>query len=94
MSATMTIRLEPALKQRLDHLAEATQRSKSFLAAQAIREFVDLNEWQIQEIRSAVAEADRGDFASDDLVKDVPGKWDLDAGQVARGSVAESGRRS
>ena len=80
MSATMTIRLEPALKQRLDHLAEATQRSKSFLAAQAIREFVDLNEWQVQEIRSAIAEADRGDFASDDLVKDVLGKWSVDAG--------------
>ena len=80
MSATMTIRLEPALKQRLDQLAEATQRSKSFLAAQAIREFVDLNEWQVQEIRSAVAEADRGDFASDDLAKDVLGKWGVDAG--------------
>lgn len=80
MSTTMTIRLEPALKQRLDQLAEATQRSKSFLAAQAIREFVDLNEWQIQEIRSAIAEADRGDFASDDLVEDVLSKWGVDAG--------------
>ena len=29
MSATVTIRLEPALKQRLDRLAESTQRSKS-----------------------------------------------------------------
>ena len=76
----MTIRLEPDLKQRLDHLAEATQRSKSFLAAQAIRDFVDLNEWQIQEIRSALAEADSDDFASDDLVRDVLGKWGVDAG--------------
>ncbi len=80
MSATMTLRLEPALKRRLDRLAESMQRSKSFLAAQAIREFVDLNEWQIQEIRSAIAEADRGDFASDDLAKDVLGKWGVDAG--------------
>lgn len=80
MPATMTIRLEPALKQRLDHLAEATQRSKSFLAAQAIREFVDLNEWQVQEIRDALAEADSEDFASDDLVRDVLGKWGVDAG--------------
>ena len=80
MSATMTLRLEPELKQRLDHLAEATQRSKSFLAAQAIREFVDLNEWQVQEIRDALAEADREDFASDDLVRDVLGKWGVDAG--------------
>ena len=80
MSATMTIRLEPALKQRLDHLADATQRSKSFLAAQAIREFVDLNEWQVQEIRNALAEADNEEFASDDHVSEVLGKWGVDAG--------------
>ena len=80
MSTTMTIRLEPELKQRLDRLAGATQRSKSFLAAQAIRDFVDLNEWQIQEIRNAIAEADRDDFASDDLVRGVLRKWGADAG--------------
>lgn len=80
MSATMTIRLEPELKQRLDCLAEATQRSKSFLAAQAIREFVDLNEWQIQEIRRALVEADGDDFASDELVRNILGKWGVDAG--------------
>jgi len=80
MSATMTIRLEPALKQRLDHLAEATQQSKSLLAAQAIREFVDLNEWQVQETRNALAEADNEEFASDDLVREVLGRWGVDAG--------------
>jgi len=80
MTMTMTIRLEPELKQRLDHLAEATQRSKSFLAAQAIRDFVDLNEWQIQEIRSALVESDNEDYASDELVRDVMGKWGVDAG--------------
>ena len=80
MSTTMTIRLEPALKQRLERLAQSTERSRSFLAAQAIREFVDLNEWQIQEIQSAIAEADRDDFASEDLVKDVLGRWGVDAG--------------
>ena len=33
--------------------------------AQAIREFVENNEWQIAEIRTALKEADAGDFASD-----------------------------
>ena len=80
MSATMTIRLEPALKRRLEQLAESTQRSRSFLAVQAIREFVELNEWQIREIRSAIAEADGDDFASEERVKGVLGKWGADAG--------------
>jgi len=72
----MTIRLEPAVKDRLDRLSEATRRSKSFLAAEAIREYVETNEWQIQEIRAALAEADAGDFASDAAVKAFSDKWD------------------
>ena len=65
MSTTMTIRLEDDTKDRLDKLAAATQRSRSFLAAEAVREYVALNEWQVSEIQSAVSEAERGDFASD-----------------------------
>jgi len=41
MSTTITIRLEEEVKDRLDRLAESTNRSKSFLAAEAIREFVE-----------------------------------------------------
>lgn len=80
MSTTMTVRLEPELEQRLEQLAQATERSKPFLAAQAIREFVDLNEWQVQENRNAIAEADQGDFASEEEVKEVLGKWGVAAG--------------
>ena len=76
MTTTMTIRLESAVKRRLDRLSTATKRSKSFLAAEAIREYVAINEWQIQEIRAAIAEADAGDFASDAEVKAVMDKWD------------------
>jgi len=80
MSTTMTIRLEPELKQRLDQLAEATHRSKSFLAVEALRDFIELNEWQIQEIKSALKEADEGDFASDQAVSKTLGKWGVNAG--------------
>ena len=80
MSTTMTIRLEPELKQRLDRLAEATQRSKSFLAAEALRDFIELNEWQIQEITEAIKEADNGEFASDKEVNKVFAKWSGNAG--------------
>lgn len=80
MSTTMTIRLEPELKQRLDRLAEVTQRSKSFLAAEALRDFVELNEWQLQEINDAIKEADDGDFASDQAIRKTLAKWGVDAG--------------
>jgi RHH-type rel operon transcriptional repressor/antitoxin RelB len=79
MSTTLTIRLESDLKDRLDDLAIATNRSKSFLAAEAIQEFVDLNEWQLQEIKTALAEADAGDFASEKELRKTLGKWGVNA---------------
>ena len=79
MSTTMTIRLDDDVKDRLDVLAEATQRSKSFLAAEAIRAFVETNEWQIGEIQAALKEADAGDFASDKDVAALAKKWKVNA---------------
>jgi RHH-type transcriptional regulator, rel operon repressor / antitoxin RelB len=79
MSTTMTLRLEDDVKARLDKLADATQRSKSFLAAEAIREFVENNEWQIRELKVAIKEANAGDFASDDEVAALAKKWKLSA---------------
>jgi len=75
MSTTLTIRLNSELKEKLDCLADAMQRSKSYLAAKAIQEFVELNDWQIREIKQAIAEADRGEFASDRLVAETFAKW-------------------
>ena len=75
MSTTMTIRLDAETKDQLDRLAQATQRSKSFLAAEAIREYIETNEWQIEEIKAAIAEADAGDFAPEGEVKAITGKW-------------------
>ena len=71
----MTIRLDPEIKDQLDKLAEITNRSRSFLAAEAIRDFIELNAWQLQEITDAVKEADSGDFASEKTVARTLGKW-------------------
>ena len=79
MSTTMTIRLEPEIKERLDLLAAATHRSKSFLAAEAIRQYVELNEWHVAETRAALAEANAGDFASDEEVEAVAARWGVNA---------------
>ena len=84
MSTTMAICPEPQANHRLDHPAEASRGAKPSADAGAIRDFADLNEWQIQEIRTAIAEAERGDFASDGPVRDVLDKWGVDVGQVAR----------
>ena len=77
MSNTVTIRLEETTKNKLEKLADATHRSRSFLAAEAIKAYVDSNEWQINEIQAAITEADAGDFASDAEVQAVIDKWTI-----------------
>jgi len=79
MSTTMTVRLEDDVKDRLAVLAEATQRSKSFLAAEAIRTYVENNEWQVGEIQAALKEAEGGDFAGDEEVTALARKWKVNA---------------
>ena len=54
----MTLRLDTMTLKRLDQLAEVTERSKAWLAAQAVKEYLELNEWQTQAIAAAVKRAD------------------------------------
>lgn len=76
----LTLRLDPKMTKKLDRLADATQRSRSFLISEAVREYLALNEWQIEETRQALAEADAGDFASDAEVQRTMKKWKRRAG--------------
>jgi len=75
MSEVMTIRVDRKTKTRLEKLAKTMERSKSFVAAEAIRAYVELNEWQIAGVKAALKEADAGDFASDEEVDAVMKKW-------------------
>ena len=77
MSTNMTVRIGDDIKDRLEILAETTRRSKSFLAAEAIRAYLELNEWQIDQIRAA--RSDAGDFASDKEVRALARKWKMKA---------------
>ena len=79
-STILTLRVDNKLKKKLDKLAKTTQRSRSFLAAEAIREFVALNEWQIEEIQKGVREADAGNFATKEEVTAMRKKWKRRAG--------------
>ena len=65
-TSVLTLRIPHEIKEELGKLAEATQRSQSFLGAEAIRRYIELESWQIAEIRQALTEADACDFASDD----------------------------
>jgi predicted transcriptional regulator len=71
----ITLRLDSDLRKQLDKLAKAQRRSRSFVAAEAIRDYVVVNHWQIEEIHKGLQEADRGDFASAADLERVISRW-------------------
>ena len=56
----ISVRVPKDVAKRLAKLASATDRSQSYVAGQAIEEFLTLQEWQVNAIRQGVGEADAG----------------------------------
>jgi len=73
MSEPLTLRLDPDVRKRLDKLAKATDRSRAALAAEAVRQYVELNEWQIAAIQDGLRDADNGRFIDHARLKS---KWE------------------
>lgn len=64
-TTVVTTRIDAALNARLEALAHSTGRSKSFLAAEAIAAYVELNEWQIGEVIAGLAKLEPGETLSE-----------------------------
>lgn len=75
MTETLSIRIDPETKKRLDALAKRSKRSKSFLAAEAITAYVASEEWQLGEVLSGIEELDSGQSVSHDKVAKWLNSW-------------------
>jgi predicted transcriptional regulator len=64
-----------SLASRLARLAERHDVSSAEIVEVAVAEFIEREESQIAEIEAAIEEAERGDFASDDEVAAVFGRY-------------------
>jgi predicted transcriptional regulator len=77
-STTITIRVDRAVKERLEIVARRMKRSKSFIAGEAIQEYLAVQDWQDARIREALAAVERGEvIANDDVVEWVE-SWGTD----------------
>ena len=74
-SSTFTIRADASQIKRLEALAKSTGRSRSFLAADAIDAYLDVNEWQVAGIKKAMASIDANGGVDHADVKDWVASW-------------------
>ncbi len=68
-STTITVRIDKSVKKRLEAAAARVRRSKSFLAAEAIEEYLAVQDWQVEAIKKGIAAADRGEAVPHERVK-------------------------
>jgi RHH-type transcriptional regulator, rel operon repressor / antitoxin RelB len=74
-STTFTLRVDSSTKKRLEKLAKSTGRSRSFLAAEALDAYLDVNEWQVAGIRNAMVSLDRGEGIAHQAVEAWVKSW-------------------
>lgn len=68
-SDQFSLRLPKETKSRLEELAQATGRTKAFLALDAIEKYLDIEAWQISAIQQGIKDVDSGDTISIESVK-------------------------
>lgn len=72
---TINVRVPVNVFDQLNELAKATSRTKSFVTVEALSSYLNAQAWQIREVTEALAEADRGEFATDEEVNAVFAKY-------------------
>jgi len=67
----VTFRLDPEKRDALDAIAAGMDRDRSYVLNEAIDVYLEMQQWQLQEIQKGMAEADAGVFASEEEVMAV-----------------------
>ncbi len=74
MAEQFSLRLSKDIKERLQQLADATGRTKSFLAQEAIEKYLELESWQVNAVREGIKAVDEGKTVS---FEDIEKEWDI-----------------
>ena len=69
----VSFKLETNTKRRLEALAAATRRTKTFVLEEAINQYLDVNEWQIKSIEEGLADAKAGRIINNET---LVAKWE------------------
>lgn len=72
---TVTFRLEEAKKKALDVIASSVDRDRSYVLNEAVTQYLDAHEWQVEHIKEGLRQANAGRFASEAQVTAAFAKW-------------------
>ena len=72
---TVTFRLGSKKVAALDKLADSMDRDRTYLLSEAVDAYLELQLWQLEQIRSGIAEADAGKLLPHSKVKAMAARW-------------------
>jgi predicted transcriptional regulator len=72
--ATMTVRIDPKIRESLDAIAATLDRDRSYVVNAALEDYIETHRWQVQHIRQGLREADAGAFVSPAGMKKIAGR--------------------
>ena len=75
MTEQFSLRLSKETKEKLQELAISTGRTKSYLAQDAIKKYLEHEAWQIQTIKEGINDVENNDVIS---VEEVKRNWGIE----------------
>jgi RHH-type rel operon transcriptional repressor/antitoxin RelB len=60
-TSTLSVRILPKTRKKLENLSKVTDRTLSYLAGEALDQYLEVQSWQVKGIESALQEADSKD---------------------------------
>jgi len=75
-----TIRADNKQVEKLDALAKLHDRSRNYLVNEAIGQYLDLQTWQLEQVKAGIQAAEEGRFASDEKMARIFSKYQIESG--------------
>jgi predicted transcriptional regulator len=72
---TISFRIDPEKLEALDAIAKAMERDRTFVLNEAVRSYLDIQEWQMDHIKAGLDQAERGELIDHPEVNRVARTW-------------------
>jgi RHH-type rel operon transcriptional repressor/antitoxin RelB len=72
---TVSLRLDAKKVEELDALAESLDRDRSYLINEAVDAYLDVQQWQIEQIKEGLRLAEEGSLVDHATVKKLTRQW-------------------
>lgn len=72
---TVSFRIDATKLEALDSLAEILDRDRTYLLNEAVHNYLDVQQWQMEHIQEGIRQADAGETVSHAEIKKMAAKW-------------------